>query len=152
MTLPIGAAAIAADMETVLNLIWLVLALAMFCVWRYRWGASQHNGTHKWTAAIALSCALALLFPVISLTDDLHPETVAIDGSTGKRNGRRSLVAASLHHPLAQKCAAHSIAAVLPSSAAVINFAAVRAAFFVVVLSFVSLSPHSGGRSPPLPL
>ncbi len=151
MTLAIGADAIA-DMETVLNLIWLVLALAMFCVWRYRWGASQYNATHKWTAAIALGCALALLFPVISLTDDLHPETVAIDGSTGKRNGRRLLVAASLHHPLAQKCAAHSIAAVLPSSTAVINFAAGRADFLVVVLSFASLSPHSSGRSPPLPL
>ena len=88
-------------METVLNLIWLVLALAMFCLWRYCWRASQRDVTHKWTAAIALGCALALLFPVISLTDDLHPETVAIDGSTGKRNGRQLLVAASpiiLHH------------------------------------------------------
>jgi hypothetical protein len=36
--------------------------------------------------AAAMVCFLALLFPVISLTDDLHPETVAVDASSGKRN------------------------------------------------------------------
>ena len=38
-------------------------------------------------------CVLALLFPVISLTDDLHPETVAVDAASGKRNA--CLIAAS---------------------------------------------------------
>ena len=41
-------------------------------------------------------CVLALLFPVISLTDDLHPETVAVDAASGKRNA--CLIAASAPH------------------------------------------------------
>jgi hypothetical protein len=43
--------------------------------------------------AAAMVCFLALLFPVISLTDDLHPETVAVDAASGKRNA--CLIAAS---------------------------------------------------------
>jgi len=46
--------------------------------------------------SIAMVCVLALLFPVISLTDDLHPETVAVDASSGKRNA--CLIAASQPH------------------------------------------------------
>jgi hypothetical protein len=30
-------------------------------------------------------CILALLFPVISLTDDLHPEVIPVDASSSKR-------------------------------------------------------------------
>ncbi len=139
-------------METVLNLIWLVLALAMFCLWRYCWRASQRDIAQKWTAAVALGCALALLFPVISLTDDLHPETVAIDGSSGKRNGRQLLAAASPNHSSPQKSVAHSICAVLRSCAAATHLAVGRAVFFVAALSFPSRPTHSSGRSPPLPL
>ena len=39
---------------------------------------------------------LALLFPVISLTDDLHPETVVVDAASGKRNA--CLIAVSAPH------------------------------------------------------
>jgi hypothetical protein len=46
--------------------------------------------------AVAMVCVLALLFPVISLTDDLHPETVAVDAASGKRNA--CLIAASAPH------------------------------------------------------
>jgi hypothetical protein len=48
--------------------------------------------------SIAMVCVLALLFPVISLTDDLHPETVAVDAASGKRNA--CLIAASCPHAL----------------------------------------------------
>ena len=124
-------------METVLNLIWLVLALAMFCLWRYCWRASQRDIAQKWTAAVALGCALALLFPVISLTDDLHPETVAIDGSSGKRNGRQMLAAASPNHSSPQKSVAHSICAVLRSCAAATHLAV--AVQFSLLPCFLSL-------------
>jgi hypothetical protein len=46
--------------------------------------------------SIAMVCVFALLFPVISLTDDLHPETVAVDAASGKRNA--CLIAASAPH------------------------------------------------------
>jgi hypothetical protein len=35
---------------------------------------------------VAMVCILALLFPVISLTDDLHPEIVPADTISSKRN------------------------------------------------------------------
>jgi hypothetical protein len=81
-------------METLLNLLWLLLALAALWIWRFRWLASRPNPRARvFLEAVAIGCTLALLFPVISLTDDLHPEIVAVDASSGKRNA--CLMAAS---------------------------------------------------------
>jgi hypothetical protein len=86
-------------METILNLVWLAVTVAAIWLWRYRWAASRRNPTHSTRMeAAAMVCFLALLFPVISLTDDLHPETVAVDAASGKRNA--CLIAASA--PLAR--------------------------------------------------
>src|SRR5271169_4156632 len=74
-------------METFLNLVWLAVTVAAIWLWRFRWTVSQRNQKHSTRmAAAAMVCFLALLFPVISLTDDLHPETVAVDAASGKRN------------------------------------------------------------------
>ncbi|MBZ5700607.1 MAG: hypothetical protein LAN84_02030 [Acidobacteriia bacterium] len=63
-------------MEILLNSAWLVLALAFTAVWYARWlpvlrerGAGQHS-------FYALALVLVLLFPVISLTDDLHADVL----------------------------------------------------------------------------
>ena len=47
--------------ETVLNLIWVAIAVGAFAIVPRR----------KPQALIALACAMALLFPIISITDDL---------------------------------------------------------------------------------
>jgi hypothetical protein len=74
-------------METLLNLLWLAVTLAALWLWRFRWRASRRDPQARvLPEVIAIGCALALLFPVISLTDDLHPETIAVDASSGKRN------------------------------------------------------------------
>lgn len=74
-------------METTLNLVWLAVTVIAICVWRFRWIGSRQVPRHSTkTEAVAMVCVLALLFPVISLTDDLHPETVAVDAASGKRN------------------------------------------------------------------
>jgi len=84
-------------METILNLVWLAVTVAAIWLWRCRWATSRRNPTHSTTMeAVAMVCVLALLFPVISLTDDLHPETVAVDAASGKRNA--CLIAASAPH------------------------------------------------------
>src|ERR1700693_2959418 len=84
-------------METNLNLIWLAVTVAAVWLWRFRWTVSRENPKHSTRMeSIAMVCVLALLFPVISLTDDLHPETVAVDAASGKRNA--CLVAASSPH------------------------------------------------------
>jgi hypothetical protein len=84
-------------METFLNLVWLAVALAAIWLWRFRWAGSRQNPIYSSRMeAAAMVCLLALLFPVISLTDDLHPETAVVDAASGKRNA--ILIAASASH------------------------------------------------------
>lgn len=74
-------------METILNLVWLAVTLAALWVWRFRWTVSRRTERRdKWHEAVAIVCVLALLFPVISLTDDLHPEVMPVDSISSKRN------------------------------------------------------------------
>jgi hypothetical protein len=104
-------------METILNLLWLVVTLGIFGVWSSRWlPARRHRQVRALHEGLALLCALALLFPAVSLTDDLHPQIVAVDASAGKRNAYQ-LVANSSHARVAAGKSLHrriSIVAVLP--------------------------------------
>ncbi len=96
-------------METLLNLLWLVLALAALWIWRFRWLASRPNPQARvYLESVAIGCALALLFPVISLTDDLHPEIVAVDASSGKRNSCLMVAGATSTTHAAQISSPHS--------------------------------------------
>lgn len=73
-------------MEVILNLIWTALAVAAvihFSLRRPR--RLEPRSVGNLPCALALGCALILLFPVISVTDDLHPDAVAVDASAGKR-------------------------------------------------------------------
>ena len=57
-------------MESFLNLLWLLLALLSFALWRMKWSQGGRRGSFR--GAVGLSCVLVLLFFAISLTDDLH--------------------------------------------------------------------------------
>jgi hypothetical protein len=73
-------------LETILNLIWLAVTLMALWLWRFRWtGARRAPGHNVRLEAVAMICILALLFPVISLTDDLHPEVIPVDATSSKR-------------------------------------------------------------------
>jgi hypothetical protein len=73
-------------MELLLNLAWLLLAVPAYWLWRR--GATS-RGQGKVTSLqfiLALACALILLFPVISATDDLHAMRAAMeDAAVSKR-------------------------------------------------------------------
>ncbi|HWX38623.1 MAG TPA: hypothetical protein VNY09_05230 [Candidatus Sulfotelmatobacter sp.] len=72
--------------EAILNLVWLGVTLAALWLWRFRWkGARRSPGHNVRLEAVAMICILALLFPVISLTDDLHPEVIPVDATSSKR-------------------------------------------------------------------
>jgi len=137
-------------METILNLVWLAVTVAAIWLWRYRWAASRRNPTHSTRMeAAAMVCFLALLFPVISLTDDLHPETVAVDAASGKRNA--CLIAASAPHAQATQASLGTHFAI-----GVISKPFVRANPTLGELALrsklhlpVSLANSSPGRSPP---
>ena len=61
-------------MELLLNLFWLTVALLTVGLWwrDARAVGSQRRG-QRLSQFVVLSCGLVLLFPVVSVTDDLHP-------------------------------------------------------------------------------
>lgn len=65
-------------MELALNLIWLGISCALLVLGipliRQKGIAPSH-----WVAVMALVCVLCLLFPVISMTDDLHNTPAVVE-------------------------------------------------------------------------
>jgi len=59
----------ALSMELVLNLGWILTASLMFCVWLRFAPRSPANGRMQF---VALAILILILFPVISVTDDLQ--------------------------------------------------------------------------------
>lgn len=60
-----------AFMELLLNLIWMLLAVPAFFVWRIAKSSPDTNKRSPY-AWLTLACILILLFPVVSATDDLQ--------------------------------------------------------------------------------
>src|SRR5262249_43464782 len=58
-------------MELLLNLVWLLLVLPAFCVWRLA-KSSPETSKQSPYCWLTLACILILLFPVVSATDDLQ--------------------------------------------------------------------------------
>jgi len=56
-------------MELVLNLGWALSAAVFFCIWL---GHSRQAGAGRRTQLVALAVLVLILFPVISVTDDLQ--------------------------------------------------------------------------------
>ena len=85
-------------MEVLLNTIWLLVVIGAFLFWcpeSYRSSFGQ-RGQGTLFGMSALACALVLLFPVISLTDDLHIEQAAIEDSSRSVIKARNLAQAPL--------------------------------------------------------
>jgi peptidoglycan/LPS O-acetylase OafA/YrhL len=59
--------------EQVLNLVWLLIASVAFAV------VLPSVRRRRTFAAVALAGILVLLFPIISISDDLHPDWVAYE-------------------------------------------------------------------------
>lgn len=76
-------------MELLLNLAWLLLALPGYWLWRRGAGARAGRRVSSLQCLLALGCALVLLFPVISASDDLHAMRAEMEeSSTNKRTVR----------------------------------------------------------------
>ena len=68
-------------MELILNLFWLLLTIPALWLWRKR-GLRREHG-NSFLLLLSLACLLALLFPVISASDDLCAMRVeAVDPAT----------------------------------------------------------------------
>lgn len=73
-------------LELFLNLVWLGIACAT-CGAFVSWLRQQPRGhrDRKVHVALALVCGIALLFPIISVTDDLHSDAAALEDWTSAR-------------------------------------------------------------------
>jgi hypothetical protein len=90
-------------MEVVLNLSWLVIAAITAVVFGV-WSARQPDGAAarrlRWSVGLALVCVVALLFPIISVTDDLAPDTAALEEWTSARRVALQVIALAQHAPV----------------------------------------------------
>jgi hypothetical protein len=78
-------------MELLLNLVWLLMALPAYWLWRRGAGARAERRIAALQFLLALGCALVLLFPVISATDDLHAMRAEMEESaSSKRTVRQA--------------------------------------------------------------
>jgi len=69
-------------MELLLNLLWLLLALPAFFVWHRQSGFWRDAGRRcRSRSFVLLGCLLTVLFPVVSASDDLHPQSAEIEES-----------------------------------------------------------------------
>jgi len=98
-------------MELFLNLCWLSLLLPAYLLWQRRTSliVSDSPAGRPLVFACALGCALILLFPVISASDDLHAMRPEMEES--ERALRHANRCACTIHALS-----HSSQPVLPSS------------------------------------
>lgn len=69
--------------ELLLNVVWALTAAAAVT-----WWLRQNTSRSRWSVPVqfcALYCALALLFPAISASDDLHAAQLAVEASDASR-------------------------------------------------------------------
>lgn len=92
-------------MELLLNLLWLLLAMPAFWLWRYSRTAPERRKSSPLHTFLALGCLLVVLFPVISATDDMRAMRAEMDESpTSRRSigqscGEKSSPSKSLMQP-----------------------------------------------------
>ena len=76
-------------MELLLNLAWLLLAMPAYWFWHKTRPARTEPDFRPLHAVLALGCALMILFPVISASDDLHVIGTEIEEPSAIKRGIR---------------------------------------------------------------
>ncbi len=135
-------------MEVLLNTIWLLVAVGAFLIWRPMKirGTPTDRGLGNSFGIVALACALVLLFPVVSLTDDLHAEQVALEGSSRSLMKARNMAQGSLRAGSSSFVAAVGNAPYL--AAALHLFSGLVVPVETRLFCLTLISAHEG-RSPP---
>jgi len=75
-------------MELALNLAWVIIAAASYALLFRHLATSRSrraDGRVRCQCVVALRCALTILFPVISLTDDLHETQAVVEEPSSSR-------------------------------------------------------------------
>jgi hypothetical protein len=82
-------------MELLLNLVWLLVTLVC-SIGLLRRARRNPDSPHLWVLVTAFVCIMVLLFPVISMTDDLHAELY-----TAEESGKRRVAAVQVQQLVA---------------------------------------------------
>jgi hypothetical protein len=135
-------------MEVLLNTIWLVVALGAFLIWRPEkfQGRPAGRGHGRSLAILALATALVVLFPVISLTDDLHAGQTAMEDSSRSVMKARSMVQECLRAGRSPLMAAAPVAPCLRAGLRLFSGAI---AIYETRLLLLPLVFSHEGRAPP---
>ena len=75
-------------MELALNLAWLVIAVASYSLLALQLSnrdAARSRAPSRCQCIVSLTCALVILFPIISLTDDLHEMQATVEEASSSR-------------------------------------------------------------------
>ena len=133
-------------MEQLLNAVWLLSVLGTFLAYLWHQPRLEAAQSAKANALIALACVLFLLFPAISISDDLHPVSAALEDPT-KRVVKTS-------RPLPQVRGDHpgvSLLAVALVMLPVANFVVLRTTLHTATAAHLANRERvpSDGRSPP---
>jgi hypothetical protein len=139
-------------MELVLNLVWVLTAIGIFGAYG-AWAARAPKGVvsqrRKRHIGLALVCVVALLFPIISMTDDMATDAAALAEWTSAR--RTALIVASVVLN-AILCAVTPVAVMVAQPGRSVHLACVGLVA-IALLSILSPSITTvwSFRAPPLP-
>ena len=78
-------------MELLLNLLWLLLVVPAFWVWRQARCAQPGCPVHSRRSLLLIACIVLLLFPIISASDDLQAMRPEVEESTSRDAQRHAL-------------------------------------------------------------
>jgi hypothetical protein len=133
--------------ELLLNLAWLLLAIPAYGLWRSSTLANRRHRFSSLQCLLALGCALVLLFPVISATDDLHAMRAEMEESPVSK---RSIRQASIEKNPVPPTRLQSPPA-LPAGVAALPVLTEFAGAYARKTSFVPAATilRSAGRAPP---
>jgi hypothetical protein len=85
-------------MELVLNLAWMVMATLMYWLWTHY---APHKGADRRTQLVALALVILIMFPVISVTDDMMMAQSPAETNCCQRKDYACANAHSTLHPIA---------------------------------------------------
>jgi len=107
------------SMELALNLVWVCVAIVgigLLCRSLSHTTACPDRPASHWRKIVAMSCALIILFFVISMTDDLHDQEIAVEENKSSRIVLTTGISAA-------SAPSHAITAVFLMDSALANFA-----------------------------
>jgi hypothetical protein len=113
-------------METLLNLIWLLLALTSGALWAAHWRHAlfaRNRRKQVLYSAVGLMCVLLLMFYAISLTDDLLEITALVEDAAliSAGSSKLSIQQHRLDHPQTEIGVLASPPATIPAPTVVEN-------------------------------